>query len=91
MHLGIVEDAVDLGQTGDGLVAIHAVEHERAEVASLHVHRPAANGLRAAAAYFLQHLGSFVRQFTVCFSNVVNVPVRWSAEHRGPTAARAVN
>jgi hypothetical protein len=27
----------------------------------------------------------------VCFSNVVNVPVRWSAEHRGPTAARAVN
>src|SRR6266478_910685 len=36
--LGVVEDAVDFRQTEDGLVSKHAIEHEHAEIAGLHMH-----------------------------------------------------
>src|SRR5205807_7049837 len=48
--LGVVKDAVDFGQAADGLVAIHAVQHKHAEVASLGVRRAAAQRLGTSAA-----------------------------------------
>ena len=63
--LGIIPNAVDLGQTQDRLLPMGAIEHKHAEVARGNVDGPAAKGLRTSTARFFQHFGGSLGHFSV--------------------------